>query len=194
MSESTPTHPRSEHSLRNRLARFLWSVTYVVLFRPTPRSFHTWRNIVLRLFGARIHKSARVYPKVKVWYPGNLVMGVGTCLGDAVDCYNVATITLEDGATVSQYTYLCGATHDADHVDFALIPRPITICRRAWIAADVFVGPGVTIGEGAVVGARSSVYKDMPPWQICVGNPARPVRARGVGPEDFDSSDMSKGA
>jgi putative colanic acid biosynthesis acetyltransferase WcaF len=176
---------QSVHSLSNRLTRLAWTVVSAVLFRHSPRSFHRWRNLLLRLFGARMHPSARVYPKAIVWCPANLVMEANTCIGESVDCYNVATITLEEFATVSQYTYLCGATHDADDPVFPLVPAPITIKKRAWVAADVFVGPGVTIGEGTVVGARSSVFKDLPDWQVCVGSPARPVRARGVGPEAF---------
>jgi putative colanic acid biosynthesis acetyltransferase WcaF len=55
---------------------------------------------------------------------------------------------------------------------------PITIGSGVWVAADVFVGPGVTIGDDTVVGARSSVLTDLPAWKICVGTPAKPVRDR----------------
>jgi len=54
-----------------------------------------------------------------------------------------------------------------------VITAPIRIERRAWVAADTFVGPGVTIGEGAVVGARASVFRDVDPWTVVGGNPAR---------------------
>ena len=183
MSENAPSHPLSEHSIGNRIARFLWSVTYVILFRHTPRPFHAWRNLLLRIFGAKIHRTARVYPKVKIWFPGNLVMGVGTCMGDAVDCYNVATITLEDGATVSQYSYLCGATHNPDDVNFPLVPLPITICRRAWLAADVFVAPGVTIGEGCGRGGAILGFQGSSALANLRGNPgaAGPAPRRGSG-------------
>lgn len=168
----------SPHGLGNRAGRVLWGLVRVLLFRPSPRPFHRWRALLLRLFGARVSMRARVYPRCRVWAPWNLAMDDYATLGDDVDCYCVATITLGAHAVVSQYSYLCAATHDFEHPRRPLVARPITIGPQCWLAADVFVGPGVTIGEGTVVGARSSVFEDLPPWQICHGTPARPVRAR----------------
>lgn len=59
-----------------------------------------------------------------------------------------------------------------------LVPKVIRIGARAWIAARAFVGPGVTIGDGAVVGACSCVVRDVLPWTVVAGNPARPVKTR----------------
>ena len=146
---------------------------------------HAWRNLLLRLFGADLHPTARVYPKAIIWCPAYLKMGAHACIADDADIYNVGGVTLGDHALVSQYSYLCGATHDHEDVDFPLVPGPITIGARAWVAADVFVAPGVTIGEGAVVGARSNVFKDLPAWQVCVGSPARAVKPRKLGPADY---------
>lgn len=166
------------HSRGNVAARALWGVVYRLFFRPTPRPFHAWRNWLLRCFGARLHPTARVYPRARVWAPWNLVMGERATLGDDVDCYCVDTITIGAHTTVSQYTYLCGATHDFEFEAFPLAPRPITIGAWCWVAADVFVAPGVTIGEGTVVGARSGVFKDLPPWVVASGTPAQPRRPR----------------
>ncbi|MEE8482886.1 MAG: hypothetical protein V3S12_05985 [Acidiferrobacterales bacterium] len=112
-------------------------------------------------------------------------MHENACVGDDVDVYCVTTITIGANTTISQYSYLCGATHDYEDVQHPLIPKPITIENRCWIAADVFVGPGVTIGQGTVVGARSSVFHDLPPGVIAVGTPAKPIRDRKLGPDDF---------
>lgn len=101
-------------------------------------------------------------------------------LSDHVDCYCVAPVRIGAHATVSQYSYLCAASHDHEDANFTLYAQPIAIGAQAWIAADVFIGPGVTIGEGTVVGARSSVFKDLPPWKVCVGSPARPIKDRVV--------------
>ncbi len=168
----------SPHSVKNRVARVVWGVVYVLVFRTSPRPLHFWRNWVLRAFGARLHPKARVYPRARVWLPANLEMGAGATLADDVDCYNVRLIRIGEYTTVSQYSYLCGATHD--HLDPAmpLVPKPITIGARAWIAADVFVAPGVTIGDGTVVGARSSVFGDLPGWVVATGTPAKAVRER----------------
>jgi putative colanic acid biosynthesis acetyltransferase WcaF len=178
----------SPHGLRNRLVRMLWGVVWLLFFRTSPRALHVWRNMLLRLFGAKLHRTARVYPRARVWLPSRLVMARHSCLGDDVDCYNVGGVELGEYALVSQYTYLCGATHDFQDVTFPLQPLPIVIERRAWVAADCFVAGGVTVGEGAVVGARSNVFKNLPPWTVCVGSPAKGIRPRGIGPEDFDET------
>ncbi len=175
----------STFSVRHRAARAAWGVVQVLLFRPSPRIAHRWRNLLLRLFGAKLHGTARVYPRARCWAPWNLTMHEHSCVGDDVDIYSAESITIGAYSTVSQYGYLCTATHDPDDVRHPLVVKPISIGRRCWLAADVFVAPGVTIGDGAVVGARSAVFKDLPEWVVCAGTPARPIRARGVGPKDF---------
>ncbi|MDX9911787.1 MAG: hypothetical protein RBS39_08155 [Phycisphaerales bacterium] len=175
------SHARSAFSARHRLMRAVWNVVWVVLFRPSPRPLHKWRNLLLRLFGARISPKARVYPRAKVWAPWNLVMEDYATLADDVDCYCVDTISVGKHSVISQYTYLCGATHDYQHPSRPLVPLPVTIGSQCWIAADVFVAPGVSIGEGSVVGARSAVFRDLPAWKVCVGTPARPIGDRILG-------------
>lgn len=171
----------SPHSLRNRLRRVLWSIVYLVVFRPSPKPLHGWRRLVLRAMGARIGRGAHVYPSAVVWAPWNLVMKDHSCIGPHVDCYNVAPIAIGRCATVSQYAFLCTGTHDYSELTLPLTTKPIQICDHAWICADVFVGPGVTVGEGAVAGARSSVYKSVEPWTVVAGNPARFLKRRELG-------------
>lgn len=166
----------SPHSFRHRLGRVVWGVVQATVFRCSPRPLFGWRRFLLNLFGARLDAKARVYPRVKVWAPWNLKMDAYATLADDVDCYCVDRITIGRRATISQYSYLCGATHDFEQSSRPLTPMPITIGPRVWIAADVFVSPGVTIGEGTVVGARSSVFTDLPAFKVCVGSPAKPVR------------------
>lgn len=168
----------SPHSLNNRAVRVLWKSVWMVLFRPSPKVMHGWRRWLLRLFGAKLGRGSVVHPSVKVWAPWNLEMGEYACLGPYVDCYNVDRIRLGDFCTVSQYSYLCAATHDYTKDSMPLVTMPITLGKRVWVAADVFVGPGVTVGEGAVVGARSSVYRDVPSWTVVAGNPARVIKKR----------------
>lgn len=107
-------------------------------------------------------------------------MAEHSCIGDDVDIYSVAKITIGANSTVSQYSYLCAATHDHQDPDHPLVPKPIVIGERCWIAADVFVGPGVTIGDGTVVGARSSVFNDLPEWVIATGTPAKTAGKREI--------------
>lgn len=178
----------SPHSLGNRLARVAWAFAYVLLFRPSPRPLHRWRNLLLRAFGAKLHPTARVYPKAKIWAPWNLVMGPHACIADDVDVYDVRPITIGESSTVSQYSYLCGATHDFEAPDHPLVPKPITLGRNVWIAADVFIAPGVTIHDGTVVGARSTVLTDLEGWVVAVGSPAKAVKPRNIAPGDGPKS------
>lgn len=174
------TNQPTSFGVGHLLLRGLWGVVWSLLFRPSPRMLHGWRRLLLRLFGARIAPGAKIYPSAKVWGPWNLTMEKGAVIGPDVDCYCVAPISIGEQTTVSQYSYLCAATHDFEHPDFPLVAKPIVIENQVWVAADVFVGPGVRIGEGAVVGARSTVSSDLPPWQVCVGSPARPRRERVI--------------
>ena len=168
----------SPHSLANRAARLLWQTVWHFLFRPSPRVLHGWRRWLLRAFGARIAPGAVIHPSVKIWAPWNLEMGEHSCLGPYVDCYNVALVSLGPFCTVSQYSYLCAATHDYTRASMPLVTKPIRLGARSWIAADVFIGPGVTVGEGAVVGARSLVLRDIEPWVVAAGHPARVLGPR----------------
>ena len=166
---------------KHQVIRLLWSVTWTLCARWLPRSVgNGWKNILLRLFGAKIAKTAHVYSSAKVYYPSNLTMGEYSCLASNVDCYNVAPIIIGANTTVSQGAYLCTASHDVTNPLNPLITAPIIIEDQAWIGARAFVGMGVTIGQGAVVGATASVYKDVEPWIIVGGNPAKFIKKRVI--------------
>ncbi|MBS7695932.1 MULTISPECIES: putative colanic acid biosynthesis acetyltransferase [unclassified Chelatococcus] len=168
----------SPHSRANKIARVAWGCVWALLFRPSPKPFHAWRRMLLRLFGAEIGPGAVIHASARIWAPWNLTMGTCASLSHRVDCYAVDLIVVGDYATVSQYSFLCAASHDIDAPDMPLVTAPIVIGAHAWIAADAFVGPGVTIGEGAVVGARASAFRPVPPWTVVAGNPARAIRMR----------------
>jgi putative colanic acid biosynthesis acetyltransferase WcaF len=161
-----------------RSLRLLWRIVWVLFYRTSPTPLHAWRRMLLRAFGASIGQGAHPYPRAQIWAPWNLRMGVDSCLADDVDCYCVAQVTLGRHATVSQYSYLCSASHDYAQVSMPLIAAPISIEDEAWVAADAFVGPGVTVGRGAIVGARSTVTSDVSAWHVVAGSPARQVRLR----------------
>lgn len=158
--------------------RLIWSWCWLILYRPSPVLLHAWRRMLLRMFGATIGAKAHPYPSAKIWAPWNLEMRDGSCLAQYVDCYCVSAIVIGKNATVSQYSYLCAASHDYRDPAMPLISAPITIDDNAWVAADVFVGPGVIIGKGAVVGARSTVIESIPAWSVAVGNPAKVIKHR----------------
>jgi len=165
-------------SLRNRIFRALWAISWAILAGWTPAPFFAWRRLVLRVFGARLGKGVRVYGSTDVLYPPNLVMGNHAILGPHTVCYCMAKITLGDHVTVSQYAHLVTGSHRIDEPSFQLITRPIEICAKAWVASAAFVGPGVTVGEGAVLGSKAVAFRDLKPWTVYVGNPAKPIRQR----------------
>jgi putative colanic acid biosynthesis acetyltransferase WcaF len=173
-----PAKTGPSFSLGNRLARAVWNLVWWTLFLPSPRPFHGWRCLLLRRFGAKIAGGCHIYPGVKVWGPWNLECGEHVGIADGVMLYSQAKITIGLHAVISQGSHLCTGTHDYESPGFELIAHPITVGAHAWICAEAFLGPGVTIGEGAVIGARSVVTKDMPEWMVCAGNPCRPLKTR----------------
>ena len=174
------TKALSPHSLTlvSKFARALWQTVWLLLYRPSPRIFHAWRSLLLKMFGAKLGKSVHAYPSSRIWAPWNLEMGDHSCLSEHVDCYCVDKIRIGAHATVSQYSFLCTASHDYTDLAMPLVTAPITIGERAWITADVFVAPGVNIGEGAMIFARSSVFHDVEPWTVAAGNPSKSVKPR----------------
>lgn len=170
---------RPKHlTIGNKLARILWNLVWLLLYRPSPILLHGWRRFLLRLFGAKIGRGAHPYPSAKIWAPWNLTMDVHSCLSHQVDCYCVDRIIVGAYTTVSQYSFLCTASHDYTDPAMPLTTAPIILGERVWITADVFIAPGVTIGDGTVIIARSSVFDDIEPWVVAAGNPARSVKPR----------------
>jgi putative colanic acid biosynthesis acetyltransferase WcaF len=156
----------------------LWWLVQSTLFAMSPQVMYGWRRWLLRLFGARIGKGAIIRPSVKTPYPWKLTIGDHCHIGDEVHLYTYGEIEIGDCVVVSQRSYICTGTHDYTSPYFDLLAKPVAIESEAWLATDVFVAPGVRIGYGAVVGARSSVFHDVPPGVICAGTPARVIRER----------------
>lgn len=172
---------KNQLSMRNRIGRFIWQIAYILLFRPFgTKIFRSWRNFILKSFGAKLHSRSGVYASAKIWCPWNLEMENNAWLGPEVDCYNVDKIKICANATVSQKAYLCTASHDITKSHNPLITAPIIIEDQAWIGASAFIGMGVTIGQGAVVGATASVYKDVESWTVVGGNPAKFIKKREI--------------
>lgn len=169
---------RASFSLANRLYRALWIVSWLILARWTPRQMKLWRVAVLRLFGADIHLTADIRASARIWYPPNLAVGPFAVVGPRVDCYCQGPVRIGAYAVISQDACLCTGTHEIDDAEFRLFTRPIEIGANAWVCSAAFVGPGVAVGEGAVLAARGAAFRNLNPWSVYQGNPARPVRAR----------------
>lgn len=167
-------------SVTNRIARVFWGVIYILLFRFSPKPLHGWRSFILRCFGAKIGKGVHVYPAVKIWAPWNLELADGCGIGSGATLYSQGKITIGQRSVISQGVYICTGTHDYTKAGMPLITRPIKIGDNAWVAAEAFIHPGVTIATGCVVGARSVVVSDLPEWTVCAGNPCKPLKKRVV--------------
>ena len=164
-----------------------WWLVQSTLFRLSPQVLYGWRRWLLRRFGARIGKGVLLRPSVSITYPWKLTIGDHAWIGDDVVLYTLGEITIGAHAVVSQRSYLCTGSHDYTRPTFDIFAKPIVIGEQAWLATDVFVAPGVEIGAGTVVGARSSVFKSLPGGVIACGNPAKVVRVRVQG-QQRDSS------
>ena len=178
MGINTDTHTGPSFTLKSRIGRAIWGLVQSTLFRLSPRPAHSWRAFLLKLFGAKISGNPHIYAKVQIWAPWNLEVDDLAGIADDVTLYSQGKIRIGQKVVISQGSYLCAGSHDFMKPGFPLTTAPITVKNNAWIAAQAFIHPGVTIGEGTVVGARSVVVKDMPDWMVCSGNPCKPIKER----------------
>jgi putative colanic acid biosynthesis acetyltransferase WcaF len=169
---------RPHTQLADRFARAAWNAVWTVLFRPSPRPLHAWRRLLLRCFGARIGKGCHIYPGARIWAPWNLQCEDVVGIADGAEIYNPSPVRLGSHSVVSQQAYLCGATHDLSDAGFAMISAPIEIGRYAWVCARSTVQMGVKVGDGAVLGLGGIATRDLEPWTVYAGAPARRLKAR----------------
>ena len=177
-SQTRPLEGGASFSLRNRLARVAWGIVWLVLARFTPPPLHGWRRLVLRAFGAKVGRGARVHGSAAIWLPVNLELGDQALIGPGVRLYNQGRITIGPRTVISQRAHICASTHDVSDPHFQLVLRPVTIGAQCWVAAEAFVGPGVVMGDGAVLAARGALFGPAEGGMIYRGNPAAPVKPR----------------
>jgi putative colanic acid biosynthesis acetyltransferase WcaF len=173
----TPRY-QSEWRFSEKVKRAIWMIVRATLFR---WSFHNWypvRSAILRFFGAKIGGGVRIRPTASIEIPWHVQIGDGSVVGDHAILYSLGNISIGRHVVISQYAHLCAGSHDYTSRSFPLLRPPISVGDEAWIAADAFVGPGVNVGARAVVGARSSVFEDVPPDQVVGGSPARVIKPR----------------
>jgi putative colanic acid biosynthesis acetyltransferase WcaF len=165
-------------SAGNRLARAAWGVVEALLFRTSPRPLHAWRAFLLTCFGAKLGPGCHIYPKAQIWAPWNLICEDVVAVADGAIVYNPSPVTLGSHATISQEAYLCGASHDYRKPDFPLISAPIHVGAYAWVCARATVQMGVHVGEGAILATGGVATKNIGPWTIAGGVPAKQIGTR----------------
>lgn len=168
----------SPWTLKEKVGRALWIITRGSLFRFSWHNWYGFRRFLLRCFGARVGARVNIRPTTRIEIPWLLRIGDYSSIGDYAVIYNLGTITIGRRATISQYAQLCAGTHDYTRAELPLLRPPITIHEDAWIAASAFVGPGVTVGRGAMLGACGVAMKDLEPMTIYAGNPAKAIKPR----------------
>ncbi len=161
--------------------RVLWYFLWTFTASWTPRFFNPWRIFLLKCFGAKIGKIL-ILGSVWIDMPWNLSVGDFTAIGKRVWIYNFAKVDIGSNTVISQDTTICTASHDYEHPHMTLFWQPIIIENQVWVGADCFLMPGIKIEEGAVIGARSLVTKDMPSWMVCAGSPCKPIKKRVIRP------------
>ena len=169
------------HKISVKLLRFVWLFFWVLFFRFTPPFFfNVWRVFILKLFGAKITWSSKVYPSAKIFKPWLLEMGQNSCLGRNVDCYNYDKIKIDSNSIISQNTFLCTASHDYNSKKFELMTDKIIIKKNVWVAANCFIGPGVTMNDNSVLLAMSNLTIDTKKNYVYAGNPAKTKKIRKI--------------
>ena len=163
---------------RSGLVVQLWWIIDFFFFKLSPQFMYGWRRWLLKLFGAKIGVGVIIRPTVSITYPWKVSIGDYSWIGDDVVLYSLGEIKIGKNAVVSQKSYICSASHDYGKSDFPIWSKKVTIEDECWLATDVYVAPGVTIGQGTVIGARSSVFKDLPSGKVCTGCPAKIIKDR----------------
>jgi putative colanic acid biosynthesis acetyltransferase WcaF len=191
--ENDPTLTPS-FSAGDRAARLLWNLCHLLLYRTSPRPMHAWRSMLLRAFGAKVGAACHFYPQSKVWAPWNLTCEDRVTFGDGAEIYNPSPVFFGSHAIVSQGGYVCGATHLYNELSFRLVSFPMRFGAYSWICARAVVNPGVNVGEGAILALGSIATKDLEPYGIYAGVPARKVkeRSRAAVPTPESSAGLQK--
>jgi len=161
-------------------ARAVWVLVQATLWRLAWRRIRVLRPALLRLFGGRVAWNTKLPASLQIYFPWRLSIGPATSVGPGVTFYNLGDLTIGTRVVISQNAYLCGGTHDYTVSTYPLVCKSLTIEDDAWVGAFAFLCPGVRIGQGAVVGACAVVTKDVAPWTVVAGNPARVIRTRVI--------------
>lgn len=167
---------------RTKIKRGVWEYFVRPIYRLVPGRRARLRVSLLRMMGAKIGTGCTIEPHVDVLIPWELEIGDHVAIGHHAHIQNFTKVTIGSMSVISQYAYLGTGTHDYTHPHFNLVFHPITIEPESWVAASAFIGPGVTLGRGCVIGAASVVMKDMPSWSVCAGNPCRVIKTRDIQP------------
>ena len=169
---------KTPHSFSNKILRTLWNIIFLFFFRPSPRFLNFWRIFILRIFGASIGNNCKIYSSVKIWAPWNLKIANRCSIGDNVSIYNMKRIKIDSFTTISQDSVLNTGSHNVSKLELPLVTSEINIGKYVWICANSYIMKGVNIGDGSIIGVRSTVFSNIPPWKIAYGTPCKVIKNR----------------
>lgn len=168
-------------STKIKIKKKMWELTRALTISWVPKGvFKGLTMSIYRIFGAQVHKTSYIHPSARIYMPWNLMMGPYSVIASGANVLNAAPFTMGQNCVVSERAYICCASHNIRSNAHEQIHAPIVMGDRSWVAAEAFVGMGVAIGEGAVVGARAAVFKDVEPWTVVGGNPAKFIKKRVI--------------
>ena len=168
-------------SLKIKIKKKIWFVVWAICVSWLPKAgFNGWIRFIYRSFGAQIPSSSGIHPTANIYMPWNLRMGPFSTIGSNVNMLNAAPVIMGQNCVISERAYICCASHNIYSNAHEQTNAPVIMGDRSWVCAEAFVGMGVTIGEGAVVGARAAVFKDVEPWTVVGGNPAKFIKKRVI--------------
>lgn len=156
----------------------IWELLWFVFLRWTPKKVNSLRIFALRLFGATVYGRPFVFSSARIYAPFNLEIYDGVCIGPRTNIYNLGRLVLRERCVVSQEAMLCGGTHDLSSRRLPLLVGDTEVGQDVFVGARALILPGVNLGEGSVVGAGAVVTKDVEPWTVVGGNPAKFIKKR----------------
>ena len=170
----------SPWSLIERIKMLCWDYIWLVFCYHTPKPANSWRLFWLRLFGAKLYGKPFVHQRARIQIPWNLIMYDKSCIGDRTNIYSLGEVTIGKNAVIAQEAYICTGTHAFDSTVMNLITNPISIGEHAFVGARAFIMPGVSLGDYSIVASMSVVTKNVEPWYIVGGIPARFIKMREI--------------
>lgn len=138
-----------------------WWIVRSVLFAPWFPIPSFLKVAALRLFGAKVGHGVVIRSRVNITFPWRLSIGDHVWIGEEVLILSLAPVTIASHVCISQRAFLCTGSHRFRSESFDLVTKPITIGEGSWIAANVFVGPGVTLAPGTLCKAGAVVTKSV---------------------------------
>lgn len=158
----------------------VWEMVWTLFVRWLPKPFSRWHILLLKLFGCKIYGRPFIAPSARIYAPWLLEIRHKACLAPRCEVYNPGPVKIEERAVIAQYVYICNGTHDFSVESRPLLVGNITIETDAFVGAKAIVLPGLKVCEGAIVGAGAVVTKDVEPWTVVGGNPARVIKKREI--------------